>query len=178
MATGMAAAVLGGAGRDLHKDMHVRIPPVEVVQLEALVVLKIVRHCREALPAVVNGQILGMNNEGRLEVTNCFPFPLRESAQDEEDVATYVTDMMRRLRDVNIDHNHVGCYQSTLLGSFVTPEIISTQYRYQSQAEDSVLVVYGTRCAPRLALRPAPRHLTASRLRPQTRCAPRTARCR
>jgi translation initiation factor 3 subunit H len=104
-----------------------------------------------------------MNNDGRLEVTNCFPFPPRDMSEDEESVATYTADMMRRLRDVNIDHNHVGWYQSALLGSFVTPDVISSQYRYQSQAEDSVLVVYGARGRARRGRR--------LRLPPRTRSA-------
>ena len=39
------------------------------------VVLKIIKHCRENLPALVTGQLLGLDFDGSLQVTNCFPFP-------------------------------------------------------------------------------------------------------
>lgn len=39
------------------------------------VVLKIIKHCRESYPSDVTGQLLGLDDKGILEVTNCFPFP-------------------------------------------------------------------------------------------------------
>ncbi|MCL7032414.1 hypothetical protein MKW94_020103, partial [Papaver nudicaule] len=79
--------------------------PLRVVQIEGLAVLKIIKHCKESSPALVTGQLLGLDVGSVLEVTNCFPFPL---------------EMMRCLREVNVDNNTVGWYQSTLLGSFQT----------------------------------------------------------
>lgn len=38
-------------------------------------VLKIIKHCRESYPNDVTGQLLGLDEQGTLEVTNCFPFP-------------------------------------------------------------------------------------------------------
>lgn len=37
--------------------------------------LKIIKHCRESFPNDVTGQLLGLDEKGILEVTNCFPFP-------------------------------------------------------------------------------------------------------
>jgi translation initiation factor 3 subunit H len=37
--------------------------------------LKIIKHCRESYPNDVTGQLLGLDDQGTLEVTNCFPFP-------------------------------------------------------------------------------------------------------
>lgn len=45
------------------------------------VVLKIIKHCRESYPVDVTGQLLGLDVDGVLEVTNCFPFP---SSDDDE----------------------------------------------------------------------------------------------
>ena len=41
------------------------------------VVLKIIKHCKEFSPALVTGQLLGLDVGSVLEVTNCFPFPVR-----------------------------------------------------------------------------------------------------
>jgi len=39
--------------------------------------------------------------------------------------------MMRCLREVNVDNNTVGWYQSTYLGSYQTVELIETFLNYQ-----------------------------------------------
>ena len=58
--------------------------------------------------------------------------------------ARYQVDMMRCLRDVNVDNNTVGWYQSTYLGSFVTHKLIETQYNYQQTFNNkSVVIVHG-----------------------------------
>lgn len=38
--------------------------------------LKIIKHCKEFSPALVTGQLLGLDVGSVLEVTNCFPFPV------------------------------------------------------------------------------------------------------
>ena len=49
---------------------------LHTVQLEGHVVLKIVKHCKESQPALVTGQLLGLDIGSTLEVTDCFPFPV------------------------------------------------------------------------------------------------------
>ena len=73
------------------------------------VVLKIIKHCKENLPNLVTGQLLGLDIGSTLEVTNCFPYPNRGvEEEDGEDDGMYQLEMMRCLRDVNVDNNHVG----------------------------------------------------------------------
>lgn len=54
-------------------------PPLRVVQLEGQVLLKIARHCKEnaTINTIVTGQLLGLDVGQTLEVTDCFPFPVR-----------------------------------------------------------------------------------------------------
>ena len=65
-----------------------------------------------------------------LEVTNCFPFPATERG-DDDDATEYQMEMMRCLRDVNVDNNTVGWYQSTYFSSFIDDSCIETQFNYQ-----------------------------------------------
>jgi hypothetical protein len=53
---------------------------VRTVQLDGQVVLKIMQHCDSALPNIVTGQLLGLDVGAMLEVTDCFPFPVRAGA--------------------------------------------------------------------------------------------------
>ena len=51
---------------------------MRTVQLEGQVVLKIAKHCRESdAAAMVTGQLLGLDVGPTLEVTDCFPYPVR-----------------------------------------------------------------------------------------------------
>jgi translation initiation factor 3 subunit H len=111
----------------------------KVVQLDGLVLLKIIKHCQEHVPDVVTGQLLGLDVDNRLEVTNCFPFPSSEGDDEGDD---YQIDMMKCLRTVNVDNNTVGWYQSAFLGSFLNSSIVEAQYTYQKEIPCSVVVVH------------------------------------
>jgi hypothetical protein len=52
-------------------------------------------------------------------------------------------EMMRNLRHVNIDHLHVGWYQSTYFGSFINRPLLDSQFNYQDNIEESVVLIYG-----------------------------------
>ncbi|KAF4378432.1 hypothetical protein F8388_021626 [Cannabis sativa] len=117
--------------------------PLRVVQIEGLAILKIIKHCKEFSPALVTGQLLGLDVGSVLEVTNCFPFPIREEDEEiEAEGANYQLEMMRCLREVNVDNNTVGWYQSTLFGSYQTVELIETFMNYQENIKRCVCIIY------------------------------------
>ncbi|KAJ3330598.1 Eukaryotic translation initiation factor 3 subunit H [Blyttiomyces sp. JEL0837] len=123
--------------------------PLTEVQLDALVVLKIIKHCRDNHPVTAYGQLLGVDVAGVLEVTNCFPVTSKSqddemegSAADEIDGAEYQLQMLRCLRKLNFDASSVGLYVSTHLGSFWNQTIIENQFSYQKAYAQSVLLVY------------------------------------
>ena len=105
---------------------------------------KIIKHCHEEGSTAVDvaqGVLLGLVADTRLEVTNCFPFPknLDENFDEEE----YQMEMMRHLRKVNVDHLHVGWYQSTQQGAFLSTQFLESQFTYQTSIEESVVLIYG-----------------------------------
>ncbi|KAL8162947.1 hypothetical protein V2J09_014436 [Rumex salicifolius] len=119
-------------------------PPLRVVQMEGLAVLKLIKHCSEFYPSMmVTGQLLGLDVGSVLEVTNCFPFPdLGEGEEVETEGANYQLDMMRCLREVNVDNNTVGWYQSTLTGTYQTPDLIATFMNYQENIRRCVCIIH------------------------------------
>jgi translation initiation factor 3 subunit H len=129
--------------RDM-SESKINEEPLRQIQLDALVVLKIIKHCREALPSLVTGQLLGLDVDDKLEITNCFPFPSKDMMEEsgDQDGAEYQFEMMRCLRLVNIDHNIAGWYQSTYFGSYINQSTIDTQFSYQETIDKSVLIVY------------------------------------
>uniref|UniRef100_H2YKZ6 Eukaryotic translation initiation factor 3 subunit H n=1 Tax=Ciona savignyi TaxID=51511 RepID=H2YKZ6_CIOSA len=116
---------------------------VKNIQIDSLVVLKMVKHCEEDSggPELVQGVLLGLVVGDTLEVTNCFPFPRTSDTSDFDEVQ-YQMDMMRSLRHVNIDHLHVGWYQSSYHGNFINRAFFDSQFSYQSSIEESVVLIY------------------------------------
>ncbi|MED6290235.1 Eukaryotic translation initiation factor 3 subunit H [Characodon lateralis] len=59
--------------------------PVKQIQIDGLVVLKIIKHYQEEGQGseVVQGVLLGLVVDDRLEITNCFPFP--QHTEDDAD---------------------------------------------------------------------------------------------
>ncbi len=92
--------------------------------------MKIIKHAKDNLPYLVTGQLLGLDFGAKLEVTDCFPFPNNSAESDEAaeaDSVQYQWEMMKCLREVNIDNNTVGWYQSAYLGSFLN-EVFYYEY--------------------------------------------------
>jgi translation initiation factor 3 subunit H len=84
---------------------------------------------------MVTGSLLGFEtNDGVLEITHAFPFP------DKED-DDYQLEMMRMLREVNVDNNCVGWYQSMYLGSYSTTQLLESQLSYQTDLSANAVVV-------------------------------------
>jgi translation initiation factor 3 subunit H len=112
---------------------------VKVVQLDGLVLLKIIKHASEKAPEAVTGLLLGLDIGDRLEATSCFPIPVDK---DDEDDGGHQISMMKALAEVNVDNNTVGWYQSALLGTWCNRDTIEDQFKYQTEIPNSVVVVY------------------------------------
>ena len=120
--------------------------------------MKIVKHCSNTFPTVATGSILGMDSGNSLEVTNSFPFPVVEAgttdshANDASSLAAaapraksnlvYQREMIRHLKEVNVDANSVGWYTSANMGNFVNLGFIENQYHYQRDNSKTVALVH------------------------------------
>jgi len=51
-------------------------------------------------------------------------------------------EMMRHMREVNIDHLHVGWYQSSPFGTFFNRPLLESQFSYQTNIQESVVLIY------------------------------------
>eukprot|EP00053_Salpingoeca_punica_P013133 m.118383 g.118383 ORF g.118383 m.118383 type:complete len:339 (+) comp16116_c0_seq1:96-1112(+) len=114
---------------------------VNSVVVDGLVVLKIMKHARENPQDAASGPLLGLVVDHILEVTHSFPLP-RQMDDEEFLHEQYQTDMMRLLREVNVDHMQVGWYQISSLGAFLSEDLIAVQYDYQNALEETVVLIY------------------------------------
>jgi hypothetical protein len=111
--------------------------PLKEVQIEALVVMRIIKHSTSTFPVPATGCLVGMDvpsaSGTQLQVTNCFQFPasVPEQPQDQfypTDAATlaaaapraksnvaYQNEMIKMLREVNVDAQNVGWYGEPVL---------------------------------------------------------------
>eukprot|EP00397_Hematodinium_sp_SG-2012_P017999 GEMP01018421.1.p1 GENE.GEMP01018421.1~~GEMP01018421.1.p1 ORF type:complete len:298 (+),score=55.66 GEMP01018421.1:29-922(+) len=117
---------------------------VESVQLEAQVIMRISKHCRQQAPLQVMGHLLGLDVESSLHATACFAYKAKQDdAEENQDEATaFQMDMLRSLREVNVDSNAIGWYCSTYMGNFITDSFIETQLATQKAIPKSVALVY------------------------------------
>lgn len=118
---------------------------IKRVEVDAMVILQIMKHCRQQAPHAVTGALLGLGIEGALQVTHSFGYVQKGDDNErnkEEDGEQYQIDMLRRLREVNVDSNTVGWYQTTHLGQIFSDTVIDTQYYYQVQIPRSILLLY------------------------------------
>lgn len=123
--------------------------------------MKIIKHCYEERSniEVPRGGLLGLVIENRLEITNTFAFPITKADEPIDDgnwiisyeisnvtylvLLEYTSNMMMHMKKINQDYLHVGWYQSSDTGSFVTVEFVLAQLGYQDSIEESIVVIYG-----------------------------------
>jgi translation initiation factor 3 subunit H len=132
--------------------------PIHAVHIDGLAALKVVKHCQESLPNFVSGSLLGIEADGVLEITHSFPFPesrndsksdMAKSSSDPTmdsdtpalDGHEYQLEMMKMLREVNVDNNCVGWYQSMYLGSYSTSSLLENQLSYQTDLSANAVVL-------------------------------------
>lgn len=132
--------------------------PCKSAQVESLVVMKIVKHCSSSFPTTATGSIVGMDNNGVIEITNAFPFPtvdvsgtdshqsdassLAAAAPRAKANIAYQNEMIRHLKEVNVDANNVGWYTSATMGNFINLSFIENQHHYQRDNDKTVALVH------------------------------------
>ncbi|KAI0030645.1 hypothetical protein K488DRAFT_79515 [Vararia minispora EC-137] len=118
--------------------------PVQVVQLDAMVVSKIIQHSSTSHHSNIHGLLLGLDLDGILEVSNSFPLP--HNTADEDDKSTknlgrYQASMLRSLKEVRADDSLVGFYQATTMGAFFTQSLVDIQTVHQDKLRHGGIVV-------------------------------------
>lgn len=118
---------------------------IKQIQIDALVLLKIQKHCRES--TLATGRLLGIDIQSSLHITNSFPALISSpTTEDGEETTTesadYTLQMLRSLRSLNYDANTVGWYQATIFGSYWSNVLIETQFNYQRAFEQAVVIVH------------------------------------
>ncbi|OCH95798.1 hypothetical protein OBBRIDRAFT_719985 [Obba rivulosa] len=124
-------------------DIEAEIP-LTSVQLDGMVVTKIIKHSREAHGWTAHGLLLGLDFDGTLEVSNSFALPNHASDDDDKSakgIARYQAAMMRSLKEVQADDSVVGFYQAMTLGSFLNQTLVETQAIHQEKLRHGGVVI-------------------------------------
>ncbi|KAK0233152.1 hypothetical protein IW262DRAFT_1451707 [Armillaria fumosa] len=118
--------------------------PLTCVQLDGMVVSKILKHAREAPATSAHGLLLGLDLDGTLEVSNSFPLPHHSGDEDDKSskfAARYQASMLRSLKEVQADDSVVGFYQATTLGAFFHQSLVDTQAIHHDKLRHGGIVV-------------------------------------
>jgi translation initiation factor 3 subunit H len=120
--------------------------------------MKIIKHSQQVFPTTATGSLVGLENNGTLEITNSFSFPTidvptadghqQESAANMAAAAprakanvAYQNEMIKFLREVNVDANNVGWYTSASMGNFITSNFIENQFFYQKDMNERTVAL-------------------------------------
>lgn len=123
--------------------------------------MKIIKHCSQVFPTTATGALVGMDVNGTLEVTNSFQFPSIDTPQTDSHNdnhnhsqtnhaaaaprakanAAYQNEMIKLLREVNVDANNVGWYTSTNMGNFVNLNTIENQFFFQKEMNETTVAL-------------------------------------
>jgi translation initiation factor 3 subunit H len=137
-------------------------PKIDYVQIDSLVVMKIVKHVdlefyagiSEVAGETCQGILTGLISvdDKRLEITNCFPTPRSEvllegdetnaSAYAQDNKQDETIDMLKRFRNMNIDYELVGFYQAHLFGACFNHDVFLSMVDYQLNNPDAVVLIY------------------------------------
>jgi len=116
--------------------------------------MRIIKHSAQAFPTTATGSLVGMDVNGTLQITNAFPFPVVDSGSDGHDNTNaaaaaprakanvaYQNEMVRFLREVNVDAQNAGWYMSTSMGNFVNLNTVENQYFYQKELNERTVTL-------------------------------------
>jgi len=119
--------------------------------------MKIIKHCSQAFPTTATGSLVGMDVNGVLQITNSFAFPavdapaqdghqdqysnLAAAAPRAKANTAYQNEMIKFLREVNVDANNVGWYTSTSMGNFINGSTIENQVFYQKEMNERTVAL-------------------------------------
>lgn len=78
--------------------------------------MKLIQHCHDALPKHVSGAVLGIDMDGHLQATNCFPY--LQSDEEAQLGWDYQLEMLKAARSVRAMCTAllVGCPEGKLRG--------------------------------------------------------------
>jgi translation initiation factor 3 subunit H len=120
--------------------------------------MKVIKHSQQVFPTIATGSLVGLENNGTLEITNSFPFPtidvpttdghqqdnaanMAAAAPRAKANVAYQNEMIKFLREVNVDANNVGWYTSANMGNFVTSNFIENQFFYQKEMNERTVAL-------------------------------------
>jgi translation initiation factor 3 subunit H len=122
--------------------------------------MKIVKACAATFPTTATGSLVGMDVNSTLQITNSFPFPtadiatadahpndhmaasnLAAAAPRSKSNGVYQNEMIKYLREVNVDANNVGWYTSANMGNFINSSLVENQYHYQKEVNEKTVAL-------------------------------------
>lgn len=127
---------------------------LRVVEVDSLVLIKVLKHCKDNYPTAVNGQLLGMDTGDVLEVSNCFPLPQKRDIYNsvskkgekdidervEEEFDCYQDKLAELMHDLNVDCFTVGWYQTLSFGDLKNKDNIDSLVLYQELVDKAILL--------------------------------------
>lgn len=122
-------------------------PRATKITMQLSVLLTMVRHTLENYPQLYLGALMGFqDDDGSIDITHAYPFPYAD--QYEGGLfrlrlgAKYQQDILAQLRKLGYGVEFHGWFQLSILGNFVTSQLVEGLAQQQLQNPDAFVVVH------------------------------------
>jgi translation initiation factor 3 subunit H len=122
-------------------------PTATTVEIEASVLLSLIRHTSENYPALYSGALFGFeDDEGAVDITHAYPFPYPDPYEGGslrlKPGAKYQQDVLELLRKLGYGVDFQGWFQLTILGNFVTTQLVEALVQQQLANRNAFVLVH------------------------------------
>ncbi|CAK7902045.1 eukaryotic translation initiation factor 3 subunit H [[Candida] anglica] len=129
------------------KGKSYQAPTATTIEIEASVLLSLIRHTSENYPALYSGALLGFeDDEGSVDVTHAYPFPYPDQYEGgslrSKSGAQYQQDILSSLRTLGYGIDFQGWFQSTVSGNFVTTQLVDALVQQQLTNKNAFILVH------------------------------------
>lgn len=112
----------------------------ELVKFDSLILLKLTQLCQDSETTAI-GHLLGLDLGKVVEVTDCYPLPLRPGDKYAS-IEQYNNKMHEVLGGLGLDNKTVGWFQRSDYGDFIDAASVENQYEMQRENRNSIMLTY------------------------------------
>lgn len=122
-------------------------PTAESLEIEGSVLLSILRHTSENYPSLYSGTLLGFEDDnGSVDITHAYPFPYPDQYEGgslrSRSGSKYQSEILETLRELGEGVDFQGWFQSTISGSFVTPQLVEALAQQQLVSKNFFILIH------------------------------------
>lgn len=130
-----------------HRNKQYEAPTATTIEVEASVLLSLIRHTSENYPSLYSGSLFGFEDDnGSVDITHTFAFPYPDQYEGgslrSRSGAKYQQELLTSLKELGYGVEFQGWFQSTTSGNFVTSQLVDALIQQQLTNKNAFILVH------------------------------------